>query len=157
MVTSTFGAMFAPDQALAGAELLAGARPAAASAWPTGARRAGSGSSSPCRPAYRPPSAGVLPPTRWGTADGPRRALPGLWQVEVTEQYVDYVSPQPEALFELFEQWFGPVATVMATVGPERAAAFRADWIALADQHNTATDGTVEFPSCYLQVVATKR
>jgi len=59
-------------------------------------------------------------------------------------------------LFELFRDWFGPVATVIARVDPGRAAAFTRDWLAVADQHNAATDGTCEIPAAYLEVVAVK-
>jgi len=108
--------------------------------------------------AYLPPPEGLLPPTRWGTPEGLAELLPdSVWRVEITEQYVDRVDHSTARLWELYSQWFGPVVTVLAAVGPEQATAFRNEWIALAERHNIATDGTCEIPSSYLQVIATKR
>jgi len=42
----------------------------------------------------------------------------------------------------------------MTRLDGDQTTAFTSDWIALADHHNTATDGTCEIPSPYLQVVA---
>lgn len=158
VVTSTFGAMFAPDQALTASELLRVLKPGGRLGMANWLPSSWVGEQFAVQAAYLPPPEGLLPPTRWGTPDGLGELLPdNAWQVEVSEQYVDYVQSSTTALWELFSQWFGPVVTVMASVGPERGAAFQADWIALCDRHNIASDGTCEFPSRYLQVIATKR
>ena len=106
--------------------------------------------------AYRPPPAGVPSAFRWGTSEGLAELLPGVG-LEITEQYVDLVHHSTAALWDLFKNWFGPVATVLGGLEPEQAAAFEADWIAAGDRLNIATDGTCEIPSRYLQVIATKR
>lgn len=158
VVTSTFGAMFAPDQALAAAELARVLRPGGRLGMANWVPASWIGEQFALQAVHLPPSASLQPPTRWGTLEGLAELLPDdLWQVEVTEQYVDRVDHSPAGLWELFSHWFGPVVNVLAAVGPEQAAAFRDDWIALAEQHNIATDGTVEIPSGYLQVIATRR
>ena len=77
-----------------------------------------------------------------GDARGLAELLPEAWRVEVTEQYVDRVNQSTTGSWDLFSHWFGPVVDLLAALGPEQAAAFREDWIALADRHNVATDGT---------------
>jgi SAM-dependent methyltransferase len=158
VVTSTFGAMFAPDQALTASELLRVLKPGGRLGMANWIPTSWVGEQFGLQAAYLPPPEGLRPPTRWGTREGLAELLPAdVWRVEFTEQYVDYVQHSTVALWELFSQWFGPVVTVLAAVGPERGAAFREEWIALCDRHNIATDGTCEFPSIYLQVIATKR
>ena len=158
VVTSTFGAMFAPDQALAAAELLRVLKPGGRLGMANWVPTSWIGEQFALQASYLPPPAGLLPPTRWGTAEGLAELLPDhAWQVETTEQYVDRVDHDTDSLWGLFSRWFGPVVNVLAAVGPEQAAAFRTDWVTLAEAHNVATDSTLEIPSSYLQVIATKR
>ena len=157
-VTSTFGAMFAPDQALTAAELLRVLKPGGRLGMANWTPAGWVGAQFALQAVHLPPPAGLLPPTRWGTLEGLAGLLPDeVWRVEVTEQYVDRVDHSTASLWQLFSQWFGPVVNVLAAVGAEHAEAFRDEWMALADQHNVATDGTLEIPSGYLQVIATKR
>jgi hypothetical protein len=44
---------------------------------------------------------------------------------------------------------------VLGRLDGEQGAAFARDWVALADEHNAATDGTCEIPAPYLQLLAT--
>ena len=158
VVTSTFGAMFAPDQESTAAELVrvlrAGGRLGLASWTP----ESWVGGQFALQGRYVPPPPAVRPPTRWGTVDGLEELLGGLVDgLEVTTCVMEFVQPSVASLFELFRDWFGPVATVLAAVDAERAEEFRADWLALSEQHNVATDGTCVIPSAYLQVVAVAR
>ena len=157
VVTSTFGAMFAPDQERTAAELLRVLRPGGRlglASWTPGSWI---GEQFALQARYLPPPVGIRPPTRWGTADGLAELFrDGVASLESTAQYVDRVDHSTTTLFDLYLHWFGPVATVMSTVGPEQGAAFRREWIELAERHNIATDGSCEIPSPYLEVVAVK-
>jgi SAM-dependent methyltransferase len=158
VVTSTFGAMFAPDQALAAAELLRVLKPGGRLGMANWVPTDWIGEQFALQAVHLPPAAGLLPPTRWGTREGLAELLPdAAWRVEISEQYVDRVDHSAASLWALFSQWFGPVVNVLAAVAPAQAAAFRDEWIALANRNNVATDGTIEIPSGYLQVIATKR
>lgn len=154
VVTSTFGAMFAPDQALTATELLRVLRPGGRLGMANWTPESWVGEQFALQSRYLPPPAGVLPPSRWGT----REALEDLLDasIETTVQHAEFVHFSTATLFELFRDWFGPVVTAMSRLDAEQAAAFRQDWIDLADRHNVATDGTCDIPSNYLQVVATK-
>jgi len=59
-------------------------------------------------------------------------------------------------LFEWFRTWFGPVATMYASLGEGPREQFARDWIALAQECNVAADGTCEIPTEYLEVITVK-
>jgi hypothetical protein len=104
-----------------------------------------------------PPPAGLRPPSRWGTQTGIAELFgKRLTGVDLTTPDFHFVLPTTRALFELFRDWFGPVATVLGAVDEEQAGAFTRDWLELSERHNVATDGTCDIPSPYLQVVATR-
>jgi ubiquinone/menaquinone biosynthesis C-methylase UbiE len=158
VVTSTFGAMFAPDQQATAAELMrvlrAGGRLGMANWTP----ESWVGAQFALQSRYIPPPPGVLPPAVWGTMDRLQELFASqVESLQTTGQTADFVHHSTTDLFELFKDWFGPVATVLARLDPKEGPAFARDWIALADKHNTATDGTCEIPSPYLQVVAIKK
>lgn len=159
VVTSTFGAMFAPDQALTATELLRVLRPGGRlgmANW-TPSSWVGEQFALQSRYASPPPPPGLAPPSTWGTPDGLERLLgAGIASLAVTEQHADFVQQSTTALFGLFSTWFGPLTSLLSQLDDERAADCARDWIALADRHNIATDGTCEIPSPYLEVVATK-
>jgi SAM-dependent methyltransferase len=157
VVTSTFGAMFAPDQQATAGELLRVLRPGGKLGMANWTPEGWIGSQFGLQARYLPPPPGVTPPTFWGTRAGLDELLGGSADLEITAQHSDVVNHTTATLFELYRDWFGPVVTVLSEVGPDQAAAFTRDWIELADQHNIATDGTCEIPSPYLQVVAVKR
>lgn len=158
VVTSTFGAMFAPDQERTARELLRVLRPGGRLGMANWTPDSWVGRHLGLRARYMPPPPVALePPTRWGTRERLDDLLGRDADLSIREQSADFVHHNTAALFELYRQWFGPVVNLLASVGPDEAEAYRRDWLQLADEHNLATDGTCEVPSAYLEVVATKR
>jgi ubiquinone/menaquinone biosynthesis C-methylase UbiE len=157
VVTSTFGAMFAPDQQATAAELIRVLRPGGRLGMANWTPSGWVGQQFGLQAQYLPPPQGILPPAVWGTRERLRSLFAGHTEdLTISEQHADFVHHTASDLFEQFRSWFGPVATTVSKLPPEQAASFSRDWIALAERHNIATDGTCEIPSPYLQVVIVK-
>jgi ubiquinone/menaquinone biosynthesis C-methylase UbiE len=157
VVTSTFGAMFAPDQQATAGELVRVLRPGGRLGMANWTPDSWVGGQFALQARYLPPPAGVVPPSAWGTRDRLEQLLEGqVSGLETSESYTDIVHHSTRSLFELFKDWFGPLASTLGRLDADQAAEFTADWIRHADRHNIATDGSCEIPSPYLQVLAVK-
>ena len=155
VVTSTFGHMFAPDQAAAAAELARVVKPGGTigfAAW----RPAGNigrsfatiGSHMP------PPPPGFTPPPLWGTEERVRELLePHGIELSFSNEAVRFERPSPDGLLELQESNFGPLVTAKATLGDEGWPALREDLRQLFEDINEATDGTYAADMEYLQTI----
>lgn len=157
VVTSTFGAMFAPDQSRTASELLrvlrGGGRLGMANWTPQGWAGAQFGLVAQ----FVPPPPGLVPPSAWGTEERLRELFSDrVSSLETKRQHVEICYHDTAALFELFREWFGPVSTVWHTLEKPQREKFRDSWIALAEDFNVARDGTCEIHSDYLEVVAVK-
>src|SRR5687767_11371968 len=127
VVTSSFGAMFAPDHQRVADELLRVCRPGGTIGMlnftPEGLAADLFGVFAPYLP---PPSAGALPPVLWGS-EGHVRELFGE-RVESLEmsrrEYVERAA-SPRDYVAFFKETFGPAVAVYASLAdqPERAAA----------------------------------
>ena len=162
VVTSSFGAIFAPDHQAVADELLRVCRPGgtiglltftpeglAADFFGLFARYA------------RPPAPEALPPVLWGSEEHVRELFAGsVDSLDLTRhEYVERAA-SPEDYVELFNETFGPVIAVRALVAaePDRAAALDREFDEFARRANRGTPGApAEYPYEYLLVVARKR
>lgn len=158
VVTSSFGAMFAPDHKRVADELLRVCRPGGtigmANFTPEGLAGSFFGVLAEYAP---PPPPGSPPPLLWGDEDHVR----GLFGDRVSSLelgrrvYVER-SPSPSAYVDLFTTRFGPIVALRAALG-ERAPEFDRDFLAFAEGENRgAPGGPAEYPYEYLLVVARK-
>lgn len=157
VVTSTFGAMFAPDQSRTAAELLrvlrAGGRLGMANWMPD----SWVGRQFDLLTRFRPPPPGLVPPSAWGTEERLRELFgDGVVSLATTRRYAEFCQHDTSSLFDLFRTWFGPINTLWQAFDEPRRAELRDAWVALADECNAARDGTCEIPADYLEVVAVK-
>jgi ubiquinone/menaquinone biosynthesis C-methylase UbiE len=159
-VTSVFGAMFAPDQRQAAAELLRVVRPGgtvAVAAWtPEGVNGQMFGTLAKYMP---PPPEGFKPPILWGVEDAVRELFAGAAEVTCARlPATDSVrADSAEAWVDYTERVLGPTILAKRALEPSGAwDAARADLIALYERHNVATDGTYLAHPEYLLTVARK-
>ena len=151
VVLSTFGVMFAPDQAQAAAELLRVCRPGGTIGLANWTPEGFTGQASAIRNRYAPPG-------RWGTEDGVRALLgEGVADMRAERRVFVYRFPSPQAWLELMRTHFGPTVRTFAALDAAGQAAYADDLLALIDRFNRADDGTAVIPSEYLEVVATRR
>lgn len=162
VVTSSFGAIFAPDHRSVAAELVRVCRPGGTIGMlnftPDGLIVEFFGALAPFMPS---PPLGSLPPPLWGSEEhvrsmfGDRVQSLGLtrgWYVERAET--------PRAYCDFFKRTFGPVVATYASLRgePERLAALDASFMDFATRANSGRPGgPAEYRYDYLLVLATRR
>jgi SAM-dependent methyltransferase len=154
-VVSVFGAMFAPDQERAAAELLRvckpGGRIALASWTPDGFigemfRTVG---------AHVAPPAGLRSPMLWGTEAGLRDLLGDrVASLEVRERVHTFRFRSAFDFVDFFRRWYGPTTRAFASLDADAQEALEADLVALADEHDRLGTGPVAVPAVYTEAVA---
>jgi ubiquinone/menaquinone biosynthesis C-methylase UbiE len=161
VVTSSLGAMFAPDHQKVADELVRVCRPGGTIGMlnftPQGLAGDFFGALAPYMP---PPPPGALPPLMWGD-DKHVRELFGDRVTSLAMTRHEYVerAATPGAYCELFKETFGPAVAIARSLAdqPERAAAFDRDLLAFATHSNTGTaNGGAAYHYEYLLVLARK-
>jgi SAM-dependent methyltransferase len=154
-VVSTFGVMFAPNQEQAASELARVCRPGGkiglANWTPSGfvgqmLRTVG---------AHVPPPAGVRSPAEWGSPERLAELFGATAAVDTYVRTFVFRAPSVDAWTETFCSYYGPIVTALANLDDDGRTSLRGALRALAQEHNTATDGTLRIPATYLEVVAT--
>jgi SAM-dependent methyltransferase len=157
VVISAFGVIFAPDQPRAAAEALRVCRPggriALANWMPEGFGRDFFG----IHRRHAPPPEGTPSPLEWGTEDGLRRLFgTRLASLSVERRVCPIFYRSVEHAVETYASRFGPTIRAVERVGPDGAAALKADIAAFVETSNRAGDGTVRMDADYLRVLATR-
>ena len=157
VVTSIYGAMFAPDQQKTADELLrvvkSGGRIGMGNWTPDGA--VGTMFKTISKHASPPP--GVPSPLLWGTEEHVR----GLFGDGISDLRAERrISRQPfrsaDHYIEFFRTYFGPTQTAYERVGPEGEAALTEDLRTFLEAANTAGDRAMVLEAEYLEVIATR-
>lgn len=160
VVTSCFGAIFAPDHSATAREMLrvcrSGGRIGMLNFTPEGLGGRFFGIFAPYLP---PPPPGWQSPLRWGDEDHVAGLFgDGVSSLQATRgTYVERAS-SVEAYRELFETTFGPLLALREalTDRPEERTALDRDFESFVVGENSATDGTAAYEYEYLRVVAEK-
>jgi len=158
VVLSTYGVMFAPNQARAAAELLrvtrSGGRIGLANWTPDGMigelfRIVGR---------FVPPPAGLTSPAAWGTETrlvelfGPQAADLRTQRKQFVFRY-----RSPAHWIEIFRNFYGPVHKAFGALEAPAQKALESEIHGLLARHNRGTGGVLAAPSDYLEVVVTKQ
>jgi ubiquinone/menaquinone biosynthesis C-methylase UbiE len=159
VVTSSLGAIFAPQHQAVADEMLRVCRPGGTIGMlnftPEGLISGFFGALAPYMP---PPPPEGLPPALWGSEEHVRELFGDrLESLEMTRrQYIERAD-SPRDYCELFKQTFGPVVGIYASLAeePEGAAALDRDFLEFATRANSGPpEGPAEYRYEYLLVVA---
>jgi ubiquinone/menaquinone biosynthesis C-methylase UbiE len=162
VVTSSFGAIFAPDHQAVADEMLRVCRPGGTIGMvnftPEGLISDFFGTLAPYMP---PPPPGALPPPLWGSEEHVRELFSDrVESLDMTRGHYVERADSPHDYRELFERTFGPVVGIYASLAdePERSSALDRDFLEFATRANSGPpEGAAEYRYEYLLVVARKR
>ena len=158
VVLSTFGAMFAPNQARTAAEMMRvvreGGRIGLANWTPTGFI----GRLFKIIGAHVPPPAGVRSPALWGT----EAYLSELFgtaaaQIRAERRHFAFRYASPAHWLRVFRELYGPTHKAFAALDESGQRSLEREILALLEEMNTAGNASLVIPSEYLEVVVTRR
>jgi ubiquinone/menaquinone biosynthesis C-methylase UbiE len=160
LVVSMFGVMFAPQPALATAEMLRVTKPGGHIALANWTLEGFIGEMFRVFKAHvPPPPAGLASPMEWGNDQVVKQRLATAFkEVRLTRRMAVLKYPfPPSETVEFFRKYYGPTLRAFESLPESGQAALRKDLVQLHSAHNRAkTSDTTEIPAEYLEVVATK-
>ncbi|HEU0305221.1 MAG TPA: class I SAM-dependent methyltransferase [Gaiellaceae bacterium] len=162
VVTSSLGAIFAPDHQRVADELLRVCRPGGTIGMlnftPEGLAADFFAVFAPYMP---PPRPGALPPLMWGSEEHVEELFGGAVEaLEMTRREYVESAANPREYCGFFKETFGPAVAVYASLAdqPERAAELDREFLDFATRSNRGAPGhPAEYEYEYLLVVARKR
>ena len=157
-VVSTFGVMFAPNQAQAASEMMRvckrGGRIGLANWTPDGFI----GQVFKTLGKYLPPPAGAKSPALWGT----RAALNEMFgsqasSIKAEPRFFNFRYKSAEHFLDVVKTYYGPVLKAFAALDAAAQQDLHNDLYALIVRMNKSGDATMVVPSEYLEVVITRK
>ncbi|WP_137172101.1 class I SAM-dependent methyltransferase [Massilia sp. HP4] len=154
---STFGIMFAPDQARAAAEMRRVVRPGGRIGMANWTPEGFIGQLFKAVGKHIPPPAGLASPLLWGNEDHVRQLFgaDGL-QARITRKMFNFRYASPTHWVHVFRDYYGPLNRAFAALAPTAADALEQDLLALIDRFNTAGPDSMVAPAEYLEIVLTR-
>jgi SAM-dependent methyltransferase len=156
-VLSTFGVMFAPDQAKAAAEMLRVCRPAGRIGLANCTPEGFIGQLFQTLGKHVPPPAGVQSPLLWGNEAHLRSLFGGAASLALEKRTFNLRYRSAAHFIDVFRSWYGPVHKAFAALPAEQGASLEGDMTELLERCNRAGAESLVVPAEYLEVVATRR
>jgi ubiquinone/menaquinone biosynthesis C-methylase UbiE len=158
VVTSVFGAMFAPDQERTASELARVTRPGGRIGLVAHTPDGFIGQLFRTNARHVPPVPGLQSPIQWGTEARLRELFAdAIADLQVRKRHFVFRYRSPEAYLDYWRRWYGPTLKTFDAVGADGEAALRQDLLELVARFNVAVDGSMVVPSEYLEAVITRR
>jgi SAM-dependent methyltransferase len=156
-VVSTFGAMFAPDQTTAAAEMIRVCRPGGTIGMANWTPDGFIGQLFRTLGRHVPPAAGVRSPAQWGARNWLNDVFGARAQsILINDRAFVFRYRSPDHFVDFFRTYYGPVHKAFLALDAAGQAALASDMRDLIARFNTATDGTMRVPSDYAEVIVTK-
>ena len=158
VVTSVFGAMFAPNQEAAASELARVTRPGGKIGLVTHTPEGYIGNLFKVIGKHVPPPAGLRSPIQWGTEERLRELFgDAIAELRVEKRHMTFRYRSPQTWVDYWRRYYGPTLKAFEAVGEEGRAALEADLLENIARFNRADDGTMVVPSEYLEAVIVVR
>lgn len=154
VVTSVFGAMFAPNQEQTARELARACRPGGRIGLVAHTPEGFIGQLFRTNAKHVPPPAGLRSPVLWGTEDRLRELFAGsIGETRFERRFYAFRYASAGAYLDYWRRWYGPTMKTFEAVGEAGRAALESDLLELIGRFNRADDGTMVVPSEYLEAV----
>ena len=155
-VVSTFGVMFAPDQATCARELMRVCRPGGKIGMANWTPSGFIGQLFKIIGEYMPPPAGVSSPALWGTPEFVERHFAAATSIAYTSRHFTFRYPSPQYWVDLFRNYYGPLHKAFEALDDAHCDALENDVLGLIGSLNRSGDETMVLDSEYLEVVVTR-
>lgn len=157
VVTSVYGAMFAPDQEQTASELLRVTKPGGRIGMGNWCPDGSVGTMFKTISKHAPPPPGVASPLLWGTEEHLRGLFgDGISELRTERRTSRQPFRSPDHYIEFFRTYFGPTQMAYERVGPEGEEALTGDLKSFLEAANTAGDRAMVLEADYLEVIATR-
>ena len=153
VVLSACGAMFAPDQERAAAELLRVCRPGGRIGMVNWTPDGFVGAIFRTVGGHVPPPPGLRSPALWGTRDRLEELFGSGVEISAPRRSILLRCPSPQAWVDHSTAYFGPLVKAFEAVGDTGRDALRNDVLAVVETFNVSDDRTLVLQADYLEVV----
>jgi ubiquinone/menaquinone biosynthesis C-methylase UbiE len=156
-VVSTFGVMFTPDQARAAGEMLRVCRPGGMIGMANWTPEGFIGQVFKTLGRFIAPPAGVSSPALWGTKSFVEQHFgQSAKRIVFESRTFAFRYRSPDHFIDVFRGYYGPMHKAFLALDPLGQAALTKDLLAVIAALNVATDGSMNVPSGYSEIVITK-
>ncbi len=155
-VVSTFGAMFAPNQEQVARELVRVCRPGGKIGLANWTPDSFIGEMFKTIGRHVPPPAGVKSPALWGDRDWLAETFAAQESISIRFREFVFRYKSPRHFEEVFRSFYGPVHKAFEALNVEGQNALSRDLMNTIARFDKATDGSMNVPAKYAEVVVTK-
>lgn len=151
---STFGVMFAPDQARAARELVRVTKPGGKIALASWTPEGFIGRMLVTVSKHVPPPPGVASPVYWGNEERLRELFPNVKKLSVTRRNFVFRYESAKHMIDVFRTYYGPTFKAFGALDAERQTRLSLDLHDLCEQFRSASQTkSLAIPAEYLEVV----
>lgn len=156
-VVSTFGVMFTPNQEQAARELVRVCKPRGQIGMANWTPSSFIGRLFKTLGRHVAPPAGVQSPALWGDQAWLDETFANSASIiRVTKRHFNFRYRSPAHFIDVFRKLYGPVHKAFLALDTDGQAALETDILALIAEFNVATDGSMNAPAEYAEIIITK-